>query len=278
MEIAECLKCLIQALSRNEHEEVIKRLAVDCDAYRFYLIFGGNFLWRMLNGIPVDRLQLDHLVLEDGVARAVLRAPDIGKWSTVWLKQTDEVWQVTAAYPFRPEELAENGQLPEDLHDLLGGRISFRIDCQDAGLTRFLNDVHDEWKRTTGLTQAFESERSSIFDITDHLWTRRTLWNDLRKMGYDTVPFRTTMNNEVYVCSDGPGSRVAVKMLHNTRPEMKEKFLNEIKILESLRDHPSVPRILFSATADGYPYFGTEWATGKLLEEEILKSPDWGIQ
>jgi len=58
---------------------------------------------------------------------------------------------------------------------------------------------------------------------------------------------------------------------------MKEKFLNEIKILESLRHHPSVPRILFSATADGYPYFGTEWATGKLLEEEILKSPDWTI-
>jgi len=110
------------------------------------------------------------------------------------------------------------------------------------------------------------------------LWTRRTLWNDLRKMGYDTVLFLTTMNNDVYVCSDGSGSRrVAVKMLHNTRPEMKEKFLNEIKILESLRHHPSVPRILFSATADGYPYFGSEWSTGKLLEEEILGSPDWSI-
>jgi hypothetical protein len=262
MGIAECLKCLLQALSRNEAEEVIKRLAVGCDAYRFYLIFGGNFLWRMLNCSPACHLQLDHLVLEEGVARAVLRAPDIGKWSTVWLKQTDEVWQVTAAYPFRPEELAENGQLPEDLCDLLSGRISFRIDCQDAGLTRFLNDVQGEWKRTTGSTQAFDSTKSSIFDITDHLWTRRTLWNDLRQRGYDPVFFRTTMNNDVYVGSDGPGSRrVAVKMLHNTRPEMKEKFLNEIKILESLRNHPSVPRILFSATADGYPYFGTEWAT-----------------
>jgi len=278
MRIAECLKCLIQALSRNEPEEVVKHLAVGCDAYRFYLIFGGNFLWRMLNCIPACHLQLDHLILDEGVARAVLRAPDIGKWSTVWLKQTDEVWQVTAAYPVRPEEMGENGQLPEDLCDLLCGRISFRIDCQDAGLTRFLNDVHGEWKRTTGSTQAFDSKKSSIFDITDHLWTRRMLWNDLRQMGYDTVLFRTTMNNDVYVCSDGPGSRrVAVKMLHNTRPEMKEKFLNEIKILESLRHHPSVPRILFSATADGYPYFGTEWATGKLLEEEILKSPDWTI-
>lgn len=66
-----------------------------------------------------------------------------------------------------------------------------------------------------------------------------------------------------------------MKMLHNTRPEMKEKFLNEIRILESLRHHPSVPRILFSATADGYPYFGCEWATGKRLEEEIPESPDW---
>ena len=277
MEIAECLKCLIQALSRNEHEEVIKRLAVGCDAFRFYLIFGGDFLCRMLNGIPADQLQLDHLVLEEGVARVVLRGADIGKWSTVWLKQTDEVWQVTAAYPVRPEELADNEQLPEDLRDLLCG-TSFRIDCQDAGLTRFLNDVYKEWKRTTRSTQVSDSKKSSIFDITDHLWTRRTLWNDLRKMGYDTVLFLTTMNNDVYVCSDGSGSRrVAVKMLHNTRPEMKEKFLNEIKILESLRHHPSVPRILFSATADGYPYFGTEWATGKLLEEEILGSPDWSI-
>ena len=279
MRIAECLKCLIQALSRNEPEEVIKRLAVGCDAYRFYLIFGGDFLWRMLNGIPAGHLQLDHEVLGEGVARAVLRAPDTGKWSTVWLKQTDDVWQVTAAYPVRPEEMAENGQLPEDLRDLLCGRISFRIDCQDAGLTRFLNDVLGEWKRTIGSTQAFDSKKSSLFDITDHLWIRRTLWNDLRQRGYDTVPFRTTMNNDVYVCSDGPGSRrVAVKMLHNTRPKMKEKFLNEIKILESLRHHPSVPRILFSATANGYPYFGTEWATGKLLEEEILESPDWSLQ
>lgn len=270
MEIAECLKGLIQALSRNEHDEIIKRLAVSGDAYRFYLIFGGNFLWRMLNDIPVDHLQLDHLVVEEGVAKAVLRAPD--KWSTVWLKQTDEVWQVAAAYPFRPEELDDNGELPDDLRDLLCGRDSFRIDCQDAGLTRFLNDVHGEWKRMTGST-------SSIFDMTDHLWTRRTLWNDLRQRGYDTVLFRMTMNNDVYVCSDGPGSRrVAVKMLNNNRPEMKEKFVNEIKILESLRHHPSVPRILFSATADGYPYFGTEWATGKLLEEEILKSRDWSIQ
>ena len=276
MKIAECLKCLIQALSRNEPEEVIKRLAVGCDAYRFYLIFGGNFLWRMLNGIPAGHLQLDHLVLEEGVARAVLRAPEIGKWSTVWLKQTDEVWQVTAAYPCRPEELAEDGQLPDELRDLLCGKISFRIDCQDAGLTRFLNDVYGEWKRTNSSTQAFD--KSSIFDITDHLWTRRTLWNDLRQMGYDAALFRTTMNNNVYVCSDGFGSRrVAVKMLHNTRPEMKEKFLNEIKILESLRHHPSVPRILFSATANGYPYFGCEWATGKLLEEEILESPDWNL-
>ena len=282
MSIAECLKCLIQALSRNEPEEVIKHLAVDCDAYRFYLIFGGNFLWRMLNGIPACHLQLDHLVLEEGVARAVLQAPDTGKWSTVWLKQTDAApknsWQVTAAYPCRPEEMAEDGQLPEELRDLLCGPISFRIDCQDAGLTRFLNDVHREWKRTTGSTKAFDRQESSIFDITDHLWTRRTLWNDLRQMGFDPVLFRTTMNNDVYVCSDGPGSRrVAVKMLHSTRPEMKEKFLNEIKVLESLRHHASVPRILFSATADGYPYFGSEWATGRLLEEEILASPDWSI-
>lgn len=279
MMIAECLKGLIQALSRNEPEEVIKHLAPGCDAFRFYLLFGGNFLWRMLNGIPAYHLQLDQLVLEEGVARAVLRAPDVGKWSTVWLKQTDEVWQVTAAYPFQPEEMAEDGQLPEDLCELLCGRISLRIDCQDAGLTRFLNDVHGEWKRTTCSTQAFDSKENSIFDITDHLWTRRTLWNDLRQRGYDPALFRTTMNSDVYVCSDGPGSRrVAVKMLHNTRPEMKEKFLNEIKILESLKHHPSVPRILFSATADGYPYFGSEWATGKLLEEEILKSPDWSLQ
>ena len=147
MSIAECLKYLIQALSRNEPEEVIKHLAVGYDAYRFYLIFGGNFLWRMLNGIPACHLQLDHLVLEEGVARAVLRAPDIGKWSTVCLKQTDDVWQVTAAYPLRPEDI-ENEQLPEDLRDLFCGRISFRIDCQDAGLTRFLNDVQREWKDT----------------------------------------------------------------------------------------------------------------------------------
>ena len=278
MSIDECLKCLIQALSRNEPEEVIKRLAVGCDAYRFYLIFGGNFLWRMLNGIPADHLQLDHLVLEEGVARAVLRAPDIGKWSTVWLKQTGEVCQVTAVYPVRPEEMAEDEQLPDDLRDLLCGRISFRIDCKDAGLARFLNDVHAQWKRTTGSTQAFDSKESSIFDITDHLWTRRTLWNDLRQRGYDTVPFHTTMNNDVYVCSDGPGSRrVAVKMLHNTSSRMKEKFFNEIKILKSLRHHPSVPRILFSATADGHPYFGSEWATGKVLAEEILKSPAWSL-
>src|SRR6185369_739581 len=279
MRISECLKCLIQALSRNEHEEVIKCLAIDGDAYRFYLIFGSSFLWRMLNGIPASHLQLDHLIVEEGVARAVLRAADIGKWSTVWLKQTDEVWQVTDAYPFRPEELTENGELSEDLCDLLGGKISFPIDCQDAGLTRFLNDVHGEWKRTIGSTQAFDSKKSSIFDITDYLSTRRTLWNALRQMGYDTVLFRMTMNNDVYVCSDGPGSRpVAVKMLHNTRPEMKEKFLNEIKVLESLRQHPSVPRLLFSATADGYPYYGSEWATGKLLEEEILKTPGWSLQ
>ena len=272
MRIAECLKSLIQALSRNEPDEVIKHLAVGCDAYRFYMIFGGDFLWRMLNGIPASHLQLDNLVLEEGVARAVLRAPDSGKWSTVWLKQTDEVWQVTAAYPCRPEDMDENGQLPEDLCDLLGGRISLRIDCQDAGLTRFLDNVYRKWKRTN-------SNQSSLFDITDHLWIRRTLWNELRQRGYDTVPFRTTMNNDVYVCSDGPGSRrVVVKMLHNTRPEMKEKFLNEVKILESLRRHPSVPRILFSATAHGYPYFGVEWATGKLLEEEILKSPDWSLE
>ena len=202
MGIAECLKCLIQALSRNEAEEVIKRLAVGCDAYRFHLIFGGKFLWRMLNGIPADHLQLDDLVLEEGVARAVLQGPDIGKWSTVWLKQTNEVWQVTAAYPFRPEELAENGQLPEELCDLLFGRIASRIDCQDAGLTRFLNDVHEEWKRIIGSTQAFDSKNSSIFDLTAHLWIRRTLWNDLRQMGYETLLFRTTMNNDVYVCSD----------------------------------------------------------------------------
>ena len=71
MSIAECLKCLLQALSRNEPEEVIKHLAVGYDAYRFYLIFGGNFLWRMLNGIPADHLQLDHLVLEEGVVVGV---------------------------------------------------------------------------------------------------------------------------------------------------------------------------------------------------------------
>jgi serine/threonine protein kinase len=95
-------------------------------------------------------------------------------------------------------------------------------------------------------------------------------------MGYDTVLFRTTMNNDVYVCSDGSGSRrVAVKLLHNTRPEMKEKFLNEIKILESLRHHPSVPRILFSATADGYPYFGSEWATGKIAGRRESWVRDW---
>jgi len=221
MGIAECLKCLLQALSRNEHEEVIKRLAVGCDAYRFYLIFGGNFLWRMLNGIPADHLQVDRLDLEERVARAVLRSPDFGKWATVWLKKTDEVWQVTAAYPFQPEELADNGQLPEDFCDLLSGKIPFRIDCQDAGLTRFLNDVHEECKRI------FDSKNSSIFDITAHLWIRRTLWNDLRQRGYDTVLFRTTMNNDVYVCSDG-SRRVAVKMLHNTTPEMKDKFFNEI--------------------------------------------------
>jgi serine/threonine protein kinase len=278
MRIEECLKGLIQALSRNEPEEVIKHLAVGCDAYRFYLIFGGNFLGRMLNGIPASHIQLDHLILEEGVATAVLRSPDIGKWSTVWLKQTDEIWQVTAVYPFRPEEMAENEQLPEDLRDLLCGRCLFPIDCQDVRLTRFLNDVHGEWKRTIGSSRAFDRKKSSIFDLTDHLWTRRTLWNDLRQMGYDTVLFRTTLNNNVYVCSDGLGSRrVAVKILHNTRPEMKEKFLHEIKILESLRHHPSVPRILFSATADGYPYFGSEWATGKLLEEEILESPDWSL-
>ena len=278
MRIVECLKCLIQALSRNEPEEVIKHLAVGCDAYRFYVIFGGTFLWRMLNSIPACNLQVDHLVFEEGVARAVLRAPDIGKWSTVWLKKTAELWRVAAAYPFRPEDIAENGQLPEDLRDLLCGKISFRIDCQDAALTRFLNEVHEEWKRMTGSTQVFGSKNTSIFDVTDHLWTRRTLWNDLQQMGFDTVLFRTTMNNEVYLCSNGPGSRrIAVKMLHNTGPEMKEKFLNEIKILKSLRHHPSVPRLLFSATADGYPYFGSEWATGKLLEEEILKSPDWSI-
>ena len=278
MRIAECLKRLIQALSRNEPEEVIKHLAVGSDAYRFYLIFGGSFLRRMLDGISGCHFQLDYSVLEKGIARAVLRASDSGKWSTVWLKQTDDVWQVSAAYPVRPEALAENGQLPEALCDLLSGRVSFPIDCQDAALTRFLNDVHGEWKRTTGSTQAVDSEKSSIFEITDHLWTRRMLWNDLRQMGYETVLFRTTMNNDVYVCSDGPRSRrVAVKMLHNTRAEMKEKFLNEIKILESLRHHPSVPRILFSATADGNPYFGSEWATGKLLEEEILKSPGWTI-
>ena len=196
MRIAECLKYLIQALSRNEPEEVIKHLAVGCDAYRFYLIFGGNFLWRMLNGIPAGQLQLDHLVLEEGVARAVLRASDIGKWSTVWLKQTDEVWQVVAAYPFRPEEMAEKEQLPEDLRDLLCERFSFQIDCQDASLTRFLNDVHAEWKRTTGSTQVFDNEKSLLFDITDHLWTRRTLWNDLRQRGYDTVLFRTTMHSD----------------------------------------------------------------------------------
>ena len=279
MGIVECLKCLLQALSRNEPEEVVKRLAVDCDAYRFYLMFGGNFLWRMLNGIPASHLQIDHLVLEEGVARAVLRAPEIGKWSSVWLKQTDEVWQVTAAYPCRPEELGEDWQLPEDLRDLVCGRSSFRIDCQDAELTRFLNEVHEEWTRTIGSAQGFGSKQGSLFDITDHLWTRRTLWNDLRQMGYDTALFRTTMNNNVYVCSDGPGSRrVAVKILHNPMPDRKEKFLNEIKILESLRQHPSVPRILFSATAEGYPYFGSEWATGKLLEAEILKSPDWNLQ
>lgn len=278
MEIAECLKCLIQALSRNDHEEVKKRLAVGCDAYRFYLIFGSNYLWRMLNGSPACHLELDDLFLEEGVARAVLREPDTEKWSTVWLKQTDEVWQVTAAYPFRPEELSENGDLPEEVCDLLSGKDSFGIDCQDAGLTRFLNDVHKEWKRTSGSSQAFDKE-SSIFDIHDHLWPRRTLWNDLQQMGYDAVPFRTTMNSDVYVGSDESGSRrVAVKMLHNTSPEMKEKFLNEIRILESLSYHPSVPRILFSASANGYPYFGSEWAKGKLLEEEILRSPEWSIE
>ncbi|HEU4510492.1 MAG TPA: protein kinase [Pyrinomonadaceae bacterium] len=279
MTIDECLRRLVQALSRNEPDEVIKHLAVGCDAYRFYLLFGGDFLSRMLNDIPDCHLQVDHLLLEEGVARAVLQAPDIGKWSTVWLKQTEEIWQVAAAYPCRPEEMTEDGQLPEELCDLLSGRNSLRLDCQDAGLTLFLNDVLAEWKRTTGSTSAFDSKTSSIFDITDHLWTRRTLWNELRQRGYDTVLFRTTMNNDVYVCSSGPGSRrVAVKMLRNTRPDMKEKFLNEIKILESLRHHPSVPRILFSANADGHPYFGSEWATGKLLEEEILKSANWSLQ
>ena len=278
MGIVECLKCLLQALSRNEPENVVKRLAVGCDAYRFYLIFGRNFLWRMLNGIPASHLEIDYLVLDQGVARAMLRGPETGNLSTVWLKQTEEAWQVTAAYPCRPEELAADWPLPKDLHDLFSVGSSFQIDCQDAGLTRFLNEVHGMWKRTTNSAQAFGSKQTVIFDVAEHLWTRRALWNDLRQKGYDPIPFRTTMNNDVYVCSRGPGSRrVAVKLLHNTRPEMKKKFLNEIKILESLRHHQNVPRILFSATANGYPYFGSEWATGKLVEEELLKSPDWSL-
>jgi hypothetical protein len=48
-------------------------------------------------------------------------------------------WQIGAdAVDLVNPVVLKNAHMPEDLRDLLCGRISFRINCQDAGLTRFL--------------------------------------------------------------------------------------------------------------------------------------------
>lgn len=275
-----CLRSFMNAVSNSESEGILKYLAVDSDLSRFYQIFGCDSLRLMLNRIPGDNVRISQVARNGHTAQALLCSSDLQRWSTVYLRKLDGTWQITDAYPVKPYDKGELGQLSEDLLGFLRGTMSLSVDCRDADLTRFLRDVYNQAReRLTCAPDDYGGQPASIFEMTNYLWTRKVLWGELRKIGYNPAVYHTTKNNDIYVCFEKHTSRhIAIKLLRNTKPGMREKFLNEISILDSLRQHPCVPTLLLSGVVEGFPYFGCEWALGSPLEREILKSPDWSIR
>lgn len=270
----------MNAVSNGDSEEILKCLTLDSDLDRFYQIFGGDSLQLMLNRILGDDVRISQVAQNGCTAQALLCTPDLQTWSTVCLSESDGAWQITDAYPVRPEDKDDVGQLSEELLGFLCGTTLLSVDCHDADLTRFLRDVYRrarEW--LTCAPPYYGGRLTSIFEMTNYLWTRKVLWGDLQKTGYDTAAYHTTKNNDIYVGFEKHTSRrIAIKLLRNTEQGMEEKFLNEINILGSLKQHPCVPTILFSGTVEGFPYFCSDWALGNLLEHEILKSRGWSIR
>jgi hypothetical protein len=274
------VRSFMNAVSNSDSEELLKSLALDSDLSRFYQIFGSDSLQLMLNRILGNNARISQVIQNGRTAQALLCTPDLQTRSTVSLRESDGAWQITEAYPVGPDDKDNVGQPSEELLGFLRGATLLSVDCHDANLTRFLRDVYRrarEW--LTDAPPDYGGQLTSIFEMTNYLWTRKVLWDELQKIGYDTAAYHTTKNNDIYVGFEKQTSRrIAIKLLRNTEPGMEEKFLNEINILSSLKQHPCVATILFSGTVEGFPYFGSDWALGNLLEHEIVKSRGWSIR
>ena len=273
------VRSFVNAVSNSESEGILKHLALDSDLSRFYQIFGGDPLRLMLNRIPGDNVRISQVTQNGHTAQALLCSSDLQRGSTVLLRKSDRTWQISDAYPVKPYHEDDAGQLSEELVGFLSGTTLLSVDGCGADLSRFLRDVyHRARERLTCALSEYSGQITSIFEMTNYLWTRKVLWGELQEIGYDAAVYHTTKNNDIYVGVEKHTSRrIAIKLLRNTEEEMREKFHNEISILGSLRQQPCVPTILFSGTIEGFPYFGSHWALGKLLEHEILKSPGWSI-
>jgi len=83
----------------------------------------------------------------------------------------------------------------------------------------------------------------------------------------------------VYLCTDiRDGSRVAVKVL---RPELgsvvtRERFVREIAFASEL-DHPRIPRVLESGTADGLPFYSMNFVEGESLRDRLKRQPKLSV-
>ncbi|HEX5733176.1 MAG TPA: protein kinase [Blastocatellia bacterium] len=270
----------MNAVSNSEAEGIMKYLAQDSDLGRFYQIFGCDSLRLMLNSTPGQNVRISQVTQDGETAEALLCSPDLQRWSTVCLRKLDGTWQITDAFPVKSDDIDGLGQLPEELLDFIRGKTLLNVDCGDADLTRFLRAVYRQAREFLVCADSdYSGKVTSIFEMTEYLWTRKMLWGKLQKMRYDAAVYITTMNNDIYVGVEKHTSRrIAIKLLRNTKQRMREKFLNEINILDSLRQHSCVPTILFSGTVEGYPYFGSDWALGNPLEDELRKSPGWSIR
>ncbi len=79
----------------------------------------------------------------------------------------------------------------------------------------------------------------------------------------------------VYLCTDvRSGSHVAVKLL---RPELgsvvtRERFSREIAFAAEM-DHPRIPKVLDSGTADGLPFYAMNFVEGESLRDRLVREP-----
>ncbi len=77
----------------------------------------------------------------------------------------------------------------------------------------------------------------------------------------------------VYLCTDtDSGEQVAVKVL---RPELsgvvtKERFFREISFTSEL-DHPSIPRVFASGSADDLPFYAMDYVAGESLRDRLMR-------